>query len=193
MGFIKLTGVSLFRLRSLGLEHLEGKFAEHEITSAEIAYLKEAHLLDMGITSVGDRLRIIESTKAFLRGERNRTRQSTIIRFTGWKLLPCFHWYAPHYYLSESAIVIRKAECCTCSTSVDNVDISSITDLQLVTGCCFAWVYIDTKDPSVKGGKIKVMLTIKDATKVHGTVKNLWEEDQLKMGLRGGAALEEML
>lgn len=174
------TELTCTRLNTLGLSYLEPLFTEHEVTPNEIAHLKEEHLIDMGITNVGDRVRIVESTRAFLRGERNRARQSTILRFTGWKLLPCFHWYAPHYYLSESAIVIRKNVCCTCSTIVDNVDISSISDLQLVTGCCFAWVIIDTNDPSVQGGTIKVMLTIDDANKVHGTIKNLWEEDQLK-------------
>jgi hypothetical protein len=63
---------------------LEPIFVEHEVTAAEVAHLKEAHLIDMGISSVGDRLRIIQSTTGFLRGERNRRRQKDIVQFAGW-------------------------------------------------------------------------------------------------------------
>jgi hypothetical protein len=71
-------------LRALGLSHLEPVFAEHEVGPNEIAHLKENHLIDMGVTNIGDRLRIIESTQAFLRGERNRRRQKDILVFSGW-------------------------------------------------------------------------------------------------------------
>jgi len=180
-------------LRSLGLSHLEKTFQEHEVTSNEIAHVKEHHLIDMGVTSVGDRLRIVESTQAFLRGERNRRRQKDILVFSGWTLFPCTKWVAPHYHISESAIIVREWHPFRCSTSVNNVDISSVTDVALSTGCCFAWLVIDTKDPSVVGGKLKVMVTLSAAKRIHTVVKNLVEEDELKMGLRGGKELEELL
>ena len=60
------------------------------------------------------------------------------------------------------------------------MDISSVTDVALSTGCCFAWLVIDTKDPTVPGGKLKVMLTLSAAKRVHSIVKNLVEEDELK-------------
>jgi len=91
---------------------------------------------------------------------------------------------------------------------------TSITDIGLQTGCCFAWIRIDTKDPSVSGGRLRVMLPIAKAKRVHTIMKNLIEEDELRstclcgsrsillvqltsnrspVGLRGGKELEEML
>ena len=66
---------------------------------------------------------------------------------------------------------------------VDNVDISSIRDVGMVTGCCFAWMVIDTKDPSIPGGKLKIMLTLDTAKRVYAVLKNLIEEDELKSEL----------
>ena len=74
------------------------------MTANEVAYLTENHLLDMGVTSVGDRVRIIESTSAFLRGERNRKRNRDIIKFSGFTFFPCTKWVAPYYHVSESYV-----------------------------------------------------------------------------------------
>ena len=89
-------------LTSLGLESLESKFIEHEVTWKEIGFLTEKHLIDMGVTNVGDRLRIIESTRAFLRGERNRTRNRDTFMFQGRTWFPCFKGLAPVVHVSPA-------------------------------------------------------------------------------------------
>ena len=67
-----------------------------------------------------------------------------------------------------------------CATNVNNVDITSITDVGMETGCCWARIVFDTKDPSVQGSKLKVLLRLWKAKKVFKLVKNLMEEDELK-------------
>jgi hypothetical protein len=173
-------------LASLELEEHYMKFVHHQVTPNEIAFIKEHHLIDMGITAVGDRLRIIDSVETFLRGERNKSRQAIVMRFQNWHCCPCLGCFYPTYTVTESAIIINKPNpFCVCNRLIDNVDITSIQDLSLTVGVVFGTVIVATSDPSVRGGKIKMKLEKTFAKRVHGTIKNLWEEDQLKLGKKG--------
>lgn len=121
-------------LESLGVPQYAQNFREHEVGPQEIPYITEQHLLDMGITSVGDRLRIVDSVQAFLRAQRNRDRRLVIMSFNDWHLLPCMEICIPRYEISEGSIVIRRPSPCICCTFVDNVDISTVTDVKLYVG-----------------------------------------------------------
>lgn len=81
--------------------------------------------------------------------------------------------------------MIRDAYPLLCSADVDNVDISSIKDMSLEVGVLFGSVTIVTTDPSIRGGKIVMQLTANKTKLIHGTIKTLWEEDQIRMGVRG--------
>jgi len=62
------------------------------------------------------------------------------------------------------------------------VDLTTIKDMTLDLGLIWGYVYVQTSDPSVKDGAIRMKLTRGRARLVHQTIKNLWEEDQLKLG-----------
>ena len=84
--------------------------------------------------------------------------------------------------------MVRDAYPMFCSADVDNVDISSIKDMSLEVGVLFGTVTVVTTDPSVRGGKIVMQLTASKTKLIHGTIKTLWEEDQIRMGVRGAKA-----
>ena len=171
----------------MGLPQYIDKFEQHEVTEAEIPYLKESHLVEMGIVNVGDRLRILDFTSSFLRGLRNQKRQKTILNFKDWYLFPCWQVFAPQYRVTESAIEVRTPKPCMCKTETDNVDITSIQDMRKTTWCCcLGYIYIATNDPSMQF--INMRLSTERSRTVYGVIKNLWEEDQLKMGRRGHQA-----
>lgn len=86
--------------------------------------------------------------------------------------------------------MVRDAYPLLCSADVDNVDISSIKDMSLEIGVLFGTVTIVTTDPSVRGGKIQMYLTTSKTKLVHGTIKTLWEEDQIRMGVRSAKGEE---
>jgi hypothetical protein len=85
--------------------------------------------------------------------------------------------------------VIREWHPFRCITDVNNIDMSSVTDVGLVTGCCFAWLRVDTKDPSVKSGHVRVMLTLSTAKRMHAIIKNLIEEDELRSEFTKGCQM----
>lgn len=66
------------------LEHHYPKFQEHDITAEEVPQLTEHHLMEIGITTVGDRVRIMQSVRSFLRGQRNEDRHKIILVFSSW-------------------------------------------------------------------------------------------------------------
>ena len=99
-----------------------------------------------------------------------------------WHLFPWSVFFLTTYRVSEAAIEIRTPTPCPCCVNIDSVDITSIRDVEIDVGCCLASVTVFTMDPTVRGGRFRMLLDIPTAKRVHATVRNLWEEDQLRMG-----------
>ena len=196
-------------LSTMGLSEHTKKFHEHEITGKDMPFLTEARALafvapatrarsfrfankgaqpspdlkDMGIDSVGDRLKIVQMTEAYLRGLRNRQRQKNLDVVHSFTFMPVPLALKSKYQITESAVVVRTPRPFICSVDVDNVDISSIQEIKLEAGAFFSSLTISTSDPSVmrKGGKLRLCLTNIKGAAVHKLLKNLWDADKKKM------------
>lgn len=174
-------------LESLGLGQYGENFSEHAVTGEDMPFLQDYQLLEMGVISVGDRIRILAATERFMRSLKNEQRNKVIMKFKDWYPISLCSVYERAYEVSESAIEVKDPQPCRCRKVLDHVDITSITDIRLEVGCFFTFVIVKTSDASYKekGGFIKMRLRHNRARRVHGTLKNLWEEDQQRLGLRG--------
>lgn len=66
-----------------------------------------------------------------------------------------------------------------CATDVDNVDMSSIQDLNLRLGCLRGWIDFITDDPTAPN--FSIVFSRENAEKSFVAIKNLWEEDQIRL------------
>lgn len=153
------------------------------MTVAELAFLSEAHLLDMGVTRIGDRVKILNACKQFTRKERTKARQRVVLKAKMFTWTPCGAWFAPTFAVTHSSLTIRTWTWWKCLVEVDNVDLMQCRDLKLVRGCCFSTVVVQTNDAGSDDGRYEILLTHHEATKFHQTLKNLWEEHQLLSGV----------
>ncbi len=173
------------RLEDIGLGHYAKLFEDNKITPSEISLLTESQLIEMGISVVGDRLAILEATQTFLRGLRNEERNNLVLApFKDWRPMRLCGIFERKYTVTEAAIIIDDPNPCACRTNRDNVDVTSIVDIQMTQGCLLTRVKVITKDPSMP--EFTIRLGHRKGRQVYGTIKNLWEEDQLKMGLKFG-------
>lgn len=156
-------------------------FQAHAITAEEIPHLKDEHLKEMGISSVGDRLKILDAVSYYLRGVRNAKRHEPLLKFKGWVLFPCFDFFATEYTISEAAIQIRDPQPLLCRTIIDNVDVTSIIDVK-VSEWLGTLGYITVLTTDVTSPTIKIRLSVANSRKVFGLIRRVWEADQLKMG-----------
>lgn len=136
----------------------------------------------MGISSVGDRLKIIDAVAFYLRGIRNAKRHEPLIKFKGWVLFPCLDFFATEYTISEAAIEIRDPQPLLCRTIIDNVDVTSIIDLKVTEWLGFLG-YITVITTDVTSPKIHIRLSKPNARKVFGLIRRVWEADQIRMGM----------
>ena len=67
-----------------------------------------------------------------------------------------------------------------CRTSFDNVDITSITDINLYTGCCLGTIMLTTADKEMPN--IPIKLCNDKAVEIEQVIRNLRERDQRMLG-----------
>ena len=126
----------------LGLPQYAKLFFEQDISGEELACLVKQDLIDMGITSVGHRLKILEdfhTLRAAKAAEARTTKLHTWSEF-GWY---CCNFYPRTFKLTQAAIKIEQNYCCTACGYEDQIDMTAVTDVQINRGCCWSSITVE--------------------------------------------------
>lgn len=172
-------------LTDVGFPQYIDSFVGNNIGGGEIAFLKDQHLKEIGITKVGHRVKLLLVAAKFRRALKNYNRNVAIVdEFKEWYPLSCLTCWKRQFKITPAAIIVTTPKPTRCGKDVDNIDMSSILDINRIIGCCFTYVEILTKDHHHP--RISVRVTHKFGNKLFMAIKNLWEEDQMRIGVRGG-------
>jgi hypothetical protein len=189
-------------LKKEGFEQYEANFRKANVGPGEIPLLEDAHLKELGIVKVAHRIRMIQVTKGFRRALKNFERSQAILDLTSWYWRPMC--YPRTFKITMAAIVVNDPQPFSCGYTQEQIDISSITDINMVEwanflgsvgalgrprltrcSCCAAavsYIYIVSKDPKLP--LLRIRLGLHQAIDTFHVLKNLWEEDQLRIGKR---------
>lgn len=86
-------------------------FQKHNVSGAEVPFLSDAHLKQIGVTKVGHRIRLLKACRNFKRTLKNWERNETIFHCQNWHLRPKACVFFPtKYRLTPAAIVVYDPE-----------------------------------------------------------------------------------
>lgn len=93
------------------MEQYAPLFEKQNISGAEVPFLTDDHLKQIGITKVGHRIRLQKSARAFKRTLKNWERNETVFECQNWHLRPKACVFFPtKFRLTPAAIVVYDPE-----------------------------------------------------------------------------------
>merc|ERR1712080_98252 len=125
---------------------------------------------------VGHRLRLVRLVQKFKVCHMIATKNEKMWEAPEWYYCPCCVVFKTRYTLSRTALTIYKAECC--KKNYDRVDVSSFTDINQQTLCCYGLITIHTTD---KVGIINIRTSRDETSNVFKAIQQVWELDQKVM------------
>jgi len=86
-------------------------FQAHNVSGAEVPFLTDAHLKQIGVNKVGHRIRLLKACKNFKRTLKNWERNSTVFECQNWHLRPRACVFFPtKFRFTPAAIVVYNPE-----------------------------------------------------------------------------------
>eukprot|EP00824_Muranothrix_gubernata_P001639 TRINITY_DN11925_c0_g1_i1.p1 TRINITY_DN11925_c0_g1~~TRINITY_DN11925_c0_g1_i1.p1 ORF type:complete len:213 (-),score=45.24 TRINITY_DN11925_c0_g1_i1:61-660(-) len=172
-------------LETMGLGQYRGAFTENNVTGTELVLLEKDDLKDLGMASVGHRLKLLDSVKRFKVAANIAQRNKVLAEFKNYSL--CYQFRPTRFRLTQTCLELNKA-IGVCGYRRKNTDLSSFTDISIRIGCCHSYIMIETVDPSDP----EILIVAKrgaPAQRLYEIIKGAWEEDQGRMA-RPGAGMK---
>jgi hypothetical protein len=172
-------------LKEQGFDMYIENFRLANITPSEIPYIDDKHLKEIGVTLVGHRIRLLGALKKFKRALKNVQRNEAQMHLRNWTLRPtCCVFFPRTFDLTTSAIIVHIPHPFECKMVTEQVDISDLLDINMREWFGFLG-YIDIKSKDLRLPDITIKLRLPLARETFVALKNLWEEDQMRLGFRG--------
>ena len=169
-------------LKEQGFGQYAEAFRKARITATEIPLLEDRHLKEMGIDKVGHRIKLKQAMSKFRRALKNYERNEVLAHFRQWYFQPSFLVLWPSYYdITNVALVVHVQHPLLCAVEHEVVDLSSIVDINLeeLAGV-LGYIQIISKDPIHP--RLSLRLRLHKARKLFSLLRNVWDEDQLRVG-----------
>jgi hypothetical protein len=120
-------------LEQEGLGEYAPNFEKMNISGAEVPYLADRHLKEMGIAKVGPRIRILKACKNFKRTLKNWERNEVVIDVMNWHLRPrSLVFFPTRYKFTPAAIIVHDPRPLECGYVIDRIDVSTIIDINMM-------------------------------------------------------------
>jgi hypothetical protein len=114
-------------LENEGLAQYATLFQAQNVSGAEVPYLSDENLKQLGISKVGHRIKLLNSAKNFKRTLQNWQRNETIFECQNWHLRPRACVFFPtKYRLTPAAIVVYNPQPSQCGYDMDQIDVTTV-------------------------------------------------------------------
>lgn len=109
-------------------EYLDN-FKKANITGDQVAFMEDSHLKEIGIVKVGHRIRLRNTAKRFRRNLKTYERTNIQLNLSDWYWRPMMYYRT--YQITAASIVVHNPHPMQCTTVVDQIDMSTVKDINM--------------------------------------------------------------
>ena len=153
-------------------------FVDNNVNGECVPLLSKQDLLDIGVTKVGDRLRMLRHMREYKVALEVQQRTKVLLRWLEFRWF-CSPFDTIYYILTPSTIECNSVSGCFGSEKI-TIDISSITDISYESNGCFGACCYSVIRIMVTHGEDDHVMRVKksSAHDVYQAIKNCWEAYQ---------------
>ena len=167
-------------LKEMELGKYAAVFAENHINGAVLPTLQKDDLEDLGIESVGHRVKLLALLASLKAAAVINDRTEVLLRWRHHRMAPYHPFNTRTYSLTPSAIEI-VTDYGPFGHSKEALNIGGISDVELTGRGCTGMFYSTVRVTMDTGDYYNIAVRRSQATQVHKTIKRAWEGHQASM------------